>query len=88
MAERADNLVPTDGATYLQTICARHARVEGGNVIVDLPQQQLNALGAFLVQAVFGFFLALDGEQPDTGALAVAATSHPGDAEARALSSN
>ena len=90
MPERPDTLAPAaaDGTTYLRQMCARHAHVEGNTVVVDLPQQQLNALGVFLVQAVFGFILGLNPEQSTTGQCAAAAASHTGERETRPLSSN
>lgn len=78
MADSANNPVAhdsTDGTTFLQEMCARHARMEGGTVVIDLPEQQVNALGRFLIQTVFGFFLGLPGSQPSSGARAAVAST-------------
>jgi hypothetical protein len=69
-------------------MCARHAHVEGETVVVDLPQQQLNALGIFLVQAVFGFILGLNSEQSASGPRAAGVAPHTGERDARPLPIN
>lgn len=76
VAERTGIQPLPDGAAFLREMCARHARVdERGKIVVDLPEQQINALGLFLVQAVFGFFLGLNNSQTSAGARSAVSSS-------------
>lgn len=88
MAESADRQVAqpgSDGVSFLREMCARHARVDAaGQVVIDLPEHQINALGVFLVHGVVGFFLGLNHGQAVAGARAAVASSQ-GEAESRSL---
>ena len=89
MAESANNQVAhesTDGTAYLREMCARHARLDGRKVVIDLSEQQINALGHFLLQAVFGWFLGLPGTQPSNGARAAVVSTKDNEEENRSLS--
>jgi hypothetical protein len=62
--------INVDGLNILRAMCARHSRRDGDRIVIDLEEAEKAALGEFLIQAVFGFILAL--EQPaHSGALPV-----------------
>jgi len=65
-----------DGLTILRSMCERYVRRDGERIVIEISESQQAALGAFLIQAVFGFVLGL-GQSPDGGALAGPASNTP-----------
>jgi hypothetical protein len=60
--------INVEGLNMLRAMCERYTRRAGDKVVIVLDESEKAALGEFLIQAVFGFFLALD-QPPQNGAL-------------------
>jgi hypothetical protein len=49
-----------DGLNILRSMCERYVRRDGERIVIEISEPQQAALGAFLIQAVFGFVLGLE----------------------------